>query len=485
MSSSATATSRSAVRYLIAAAVLLALVIGLGLFYYLLTRPPQLSGDQGPTERTFLFSIYGFQGDLLRRPTGVAVDSKGNIHVADTGKKRIVVFDAKGNFVTTYGDFGNKPLQLWEPIGVAVAPDGRSYVVDKTKKKIVIFDSLHRPFKMVTFQDDPLSVSIANDNLFVTTASGVMIGDFNGNLLTGYIARGKKEGQFDLPGAVAVGKDGTLYVADSLNYRVQAIGTNGKAKWVYGKPLPPKTAIMYRGKDRKFGLPASIAADDQGNIYVVDGLNSQIVILDSSGQFVETMGDLGHDDGQFYYPEGIAYADGRLVVADKFNDRVEVFSLPSVAAPAWRPYAPLALLLLLLPLALLFLRRGRKYVATPAFVSVMAHDANGAEVAAVLGRVNVTPDLAQQAAAIENISIDWRGREVDAQSVRDVVDRFDIGAQDAAALLIAVNLRGKRVLLAEDEGVRRAASELGISTLTYEEMSDALDTEEVGLESGA
>lgn len=481
MSSTSQATRSTAVRYLAAAIALLLLVLILGIFYYLLTRPPELK-DGGAKDRNFLFSIYGFEGDLLRRPSGVGIDSKGNIYVADTGKKRIVVFDAKGSYLTTYGDFGKKSLELWDPIDVAVAPDGRSYVLDKTQKKIVVYDSARRAFHVITFPEAPLSVEVSDDKLFVTTVSGVLIGDLKGNLLTGYVSRGKNPGQFDLPGAVAVGKDGTLYVADSLNYRVQAIGANGKPKWAYGKPIPPKTAVMYRGLDRKFGLPASIAQDDNGNLFVVDGLNSEIVILDSNGDFLEKMGEQGHADGQFYYPEGIAYSDGRLLVADKFNDRVEVFSVPALGGPRYSIYLPLALLLLLLPLLLFLLRRRVRYIATPDFVGRLAAGEDAELVAGALRKVNVAPSLAERASELENVELDWLSRDVDVDRVSDLVGSYGLNHEDAEAVAVAVGLRGRKVLLAETEDVRRAATDLGVASLSYEELVSTLQEPETEAE---
>ncbi len=54
---------------------------------------------------------------------------------------------------------------------------------------------------------------------------------------------------------MAVDEDGNIYVADSFNYRVQALSKAGKVLWVYGNPIPPDKAIQFQGADRKFGLP--------------------------------------------------------------------------------------------------------------------------------------------------------------------------------------------------------------------------------------
>ena len=105
-----------------------------------------------------------------------------------------------------------------------------------------------------------------------------------------------------------MGEDGTLFVADSFNYRVQAISEEGEPVWQYGEPLPPDEAVGFAEESRKFGLPASIAADEGGFLYVVDGTNSEVVVLTTDGEFQETIGGVGHDDGLFYYPDGIEYS---------------------------------------------------------------------------------------------------------------------------------------------------------------------------------
>jgi len=469
----------SGVRQIVVVIVLLLLLLALAFSYYMLTRELRTEG-QGERDRNFLFSVYGYEGDLLRRPTGVAFDNRGNIYVADTGKRRIVVFDGDGNYIRVFGDAGRAPLGIWDPIDVGVTSDGRVFVVDKSQQKLVEFDQNGTAVRDIVLEEEaPTSITVTDENLLVTTESGVLVASLEGDLLTGYIKRGKEPGQFDRPGGVAVGKDGTLYVADSLNYRVQAIGSNGVPIWQYGKPIPPESAVQYDSPDRKFGLPASIAVDDNDLIYVVDGLNHEIQVLDTNGEPIETIGDTGHEDGSFYYPDGIDYHDGRLVIADKMNDRVEVFETPLPPGQAWRSYVPYAAVLLLLPLLLLpFLFRGRKFVVTDEFIALLAEDEDRDLIVDALKKVYAAPTVAASGDEMEELGLRWLARAPDSDRVQLLESNYGISQEQAEAIVVAARLRGRRLLIAEDEAVKAAAEELKISVVSYAEIKAAIGEDE-------
>jgi predicted membrane-bound mannosyltransferase/DNA-binding beta-propeller fold protein YncE len=131
-------------------------------------------------------------------------------------------------------------------------------------------------------------------------------------------------GTFNEPWGVAVGPDGSVYVTDTWNHRVQKFTETGEpvTSWgQYGQPFPEDPASQ-----SSFWGPRGIAVDSQGHVFVADTGNKRIAVFDEEGNFLTQFGTAGFDPGQFDEPVGVAVSsDGTVYVTDTWNQRIQSF----------------------------------------------------------------------------------------------------------------------------------------------------------------
>ena len=132
-------------------------------------------------------------------------------------------------------------------------------------------------------------------------------------------------GTFNEPWGVAVGPDGSVFITDTWNHRVQKFTEDGRplTMWgQFGQPLPGDTQSA-----SSFWGPRGIAVDDNGHVLVTDTGNKRIVVFDEDGNYITEFGSAGFDPGQFDEPVGIAIApSGTVYVIDTWNQRVQGFA---------------------------------------------------------------------------------------------------------------------------------------------------------------
>jgi predicted membrane-bound mannosyltransferase/sugar lactone lactonase YvrE len=192
--------------------------------------------------------------------------------------------------------------------------------------------------------NSPHGISVAPDGtLFVADTNNNRIQHFSaeGKFLGSWGSFGDRnegvapQGTFNQPWALAVSPDGEfIYVADTWNHRIQKFSTDGSPLGMWGIPLYDPS------NNDPFGIwgPRGIVVDKQGRVFVADTGNKRIIIYDEDGNFLEQIGGEGFSIGQFEEPVGLAVdSRGYLLVADTWNQRVQIFA-PSENGLQFSPY---------------------------------------------------------------------------------------------------------------------------------------------------
>ncbi len=126
-------------------------------------------------------------------------------------------------------------------------------------------------------------------------------------------------GTFNEPWGIAIASDGSVYVTDTWNHRVEKFTASGKFITAWGIFGQGETPDSFYG-------PRGLAVDSEGRVYVTDTGNKRIAVFDPNGNFITQFGSAGFDPGQFDEPVGIAIdKNGTVYVVDTWNRRVQTF----------------------------------------------------------------------------------------------------------------------------------------------------------------
>lgn len=259
---------------------------------------------------------------VLQRPQSGTVDENGRILVTDVSKGAVYVFD-QPNGVLDVWEYSNGYRRFSAPTGIALGPAGSVFVADSDNQEVVVLDSKGNGQRVIGTglleRPTGLAWDAGEALLYVsdTQAHQVKVFDITGRQVRTIGQRGEEPGEFNYPTYLALNK-GKLFVADTMNARVQAITLDGSAAPLIVGERGTKVGNLVR--------PKGVAVDSEDNIYIVESYHDHLLIFDRQARFLLPIGGAGKEAGTFYLPAGIWVDRGnRVFVADTFNGRIAVF----------------------------------------------------------------------------------------------------------------------------------------------------------------
>ena len=266
---------------------------------------------EAPGEEEFVseFSTYGDADGQIIWPTGIALDSHGNVYVTDEWMNRVSIFDKDGNFLSLWGSQGAGDGEFNRPSGIAIDDEDNLFIVDSLNHRVQKFSK-------------------------------------DGQYLAKWGSLGSSDGELNSPWGITIDHQGYVYVADHKNHRAQKFTPEGEYVASFGSHGTGKGQL---------NRPSDVAVDPDGDVYVCDWANHRVQAFDADGKFFTSfIGDAQQlskwhqrqvdanadvmkarrrvytlePEWRFGVPTAVAFdaVKGRLLVAESQRDRVQIYN---------------------------------------------------------------------------------------------------------------------------------------------------------------
>ncbi|HTX34442.1 MAG TPA: NHL repeat-containing protein, partial [Bryobacteraceae bacterium] len=262
----------------------------------------------------------GFSGDggpaanaQLLFPQGIAVDSQGNLYIADRNNNRVRKIDANGTISTFAGNgqvgySGDGGLatsaSLSLPASVAIDAGGNVYIADQ-------------------YNDAIRKVNRAG---IITTVAGNGTSGFSGD------GGPATSASLDLPYGVAIDPAGNIYVSEQNNRRVRRVSVSGTISTVVGNGISNFAGDGGQATQAALDFPSGVKVDSLGNLFIADSMNHRVRKVTPAGTITTVAGNgtagFSGDGGaaasaQLNTPVAVAIdSNGNIYISDQANNRV-------------------------------------------------------------------------------------------------------------------------------------------------------------------
>jgi len=285
----------------------------------------------------------------LAAPARLAVDGAGAVYIADPAAGRIIVRAIDGRIVRVLEEPD-------APVSIAVDVAGNILVGEGQRGRVDVYSpegrrlrSLGRGDGEVSYPAD-IDVHALSGEIFVADNRAHVVKRYSpaGTLLQTIGGKGTAPGQFDVPSALFIDPQrDELLVADQRNGRIQVLRTSGEPVYCIAASVLTRCGgggLMPCGQLRQ--ADQGLWSDARGRIYVADGFEGRILVIDRNGNLLSTIGAFGSAPGELDGPSDIVIdSQNRLFVSSANNGRVEMFGLDAYTdsemyAPARVSFTP-------------------------------------------------------------------------------------------------------------------------------------------------
>ena len=323
--------------------------------------------------------VAGFAGDggaatsaLLNYPTAVAVDSAGNIYIADTNSHRIR--EIKSGTISTVAGDGEQFYSGDSGLATAAGLDSPNGVAVDSSFNIYIGDTHNQRVRLVTFTTGIIS-TLAGTGVKTYTADGVAAN-------SSALAR---------PRGLAISPNGTLLIADSDNDRVRAV-SGGNISTVVGSGQQGFSGDTALGTASAIDTPRVVAATANNNVVVADTENDRVRTVDGNGDLITVAGLAPTGDESLTLSGAlttVVYGSGSLTATYKYISNTATGNITfydTVGSTPVQVGSPVALSSNIASFSTSTLSAGKH-----AIEAIYAGDANNAPAASGVFDVTVTP----------------------------------------------------------------------------------------------
>ncbi|GAB3960732.1 hypothetical protein GCM10028805_58610 [Spirosoma harenae] len=310
----------------------------------------------------------------LHNPRGVTVDGVGNLYIADQSNHRIrmvsggIISTVAGNGTPNFtGDGGAATAAtLYSPAGLILDAGGNLYIADQSNYRIrkvsagtistiagngtesyggdggaATSASIFSPFGVVVDGGNNLYIADQRNHRIRKVSAGI-ITTVAGNGTYGFFGDDGPATSANLanPAGLALDGAGNLYLADQSNHRIRKVSTSGTITTVAGDGNATFGGDGGLATTASLNLPASVAVDGAGNLYIADAMNNRIRKVSTSGIITTVVGTgsagFSGDGGvataaDIFYPSSIAIdGAGNLYFADQGNNRIRKVSTSGI-----------------------------------------------------------------------------------------------------------------------------------------------------------